>query len=259
MTQTTTYHVATVNGRKVFYRKAGDRSRPTIILLHGFPGNEKKLDLAQALRRAGYDVLYFDPRGSWGSPGAYSISNSIEDTDAAIGYLRDPANAKRLRSDPARIILIGHSMGGLAAANAGARDPAIKAVALISAANMSDRGLAAIKDGHADYVVGPLAKSLAENGMAPLAGCTPESVARDWIANAAKWNLPDEAAALATRPTLIVTSDDGLAPANDALTANLRARHAPVTAAHFATDHSYSDQRIALETAVLNWLAGLTL
>ena len=35
----TTYHVATVNGRKVFYREAGDAGRPAIILLHGFPSS----------------------------------------------------------------------------------------------------------------------------------------------------------------------------------------------------------------------------
>lgn len=33
----TTYHYATVNGRKVFYREAGNPKLPTIILLHGFP------------------------------------------------------------------------------------------------------------------------------------------------------------------------------------------------------------------------------
>jgi pimeloyl-ACP methyl ester carboxylesterase len=33
----TTHHFATVNGRKVFYRQAGDATRPTIVLLHGFP------------------------------------------------------------------------------------------------------------------------------------------------------------------------------------------------------------------------------
>jgi pimeloyl-ACP methyl ester carboxylesterase len=33
----TTYHFATVNGREVFYREAGDAARPTILLLHGFP------------------------------------------------------------------------------------------------------------------------------------------------------------------------------------------------------------------------------
>jgi pimeloyl-ACP methyl ester carboxylesterase len=36
-THPTTYHFATVNGRKVFYREAGDPKAPTIILLHGFP------------------------------------------------------------------------------------------------------------------------------------------------------------------------------------------------------------------------------
>ncbi len=35
----TTYHYATVNGRRVFYREAGDPSLPTIILLHGFPSS----------------------------------------------------------------------------------------------------------------------------------------------------------------------------------------------------------------------------
>ena len=35
----TTYKFATVNGRQVFYREAGNPSQPTIILLHGFPSS----------------------------------------------------------------------------------------------------------------------------------------------------------------------------------------------------------------------------
>ena len=35
--QFTHYRTATVNGRKVFYREAGDPSSPTIVLLHGLP------------------------------------------------------------------------------------------------------------------------------------------------------------------------------------------------------------------------------
>jgi pimeloyl-ACP methyl ester carboxylesterase len=38
MTQTS-YHFATVRGRKIFYREAGDASLPTILLLHGFPSS----------------------------------------------------------------------------------------------------------------------------------------------------------------------------------------------------------------------------
>ncbi|MES2270186.1 MAG: alpha/beta hydrolase [Pseudomonadota bacterium] len=33
----TLYRTASVEGRKIFYREAGDRAAPTIVLLHGFP------------------------------------------------------------------------------------------------------------------------------------------------------------------------------------------------------------------------------
>ena len=44
------------------YVAAGARLHPAVILLHGFPGNERNLDLAQDMRRAGWDVLYFNYR-----------------------------------------------------------------------------------------------------------------------------------------------------------------------------------------------------
>jgi pimeloyl-ACP methyl ester carboxylesterase len=37
MSQTVRFQTATVNGRKVFYREAGEPTLPSIILLHGFP------------------------------------------------------------------------------------------------------------------------------------------------------------------------------------------------------------------------------
>ena len=118
------------------YVAEGAGPHPVVILLHGFPGNEKNLDLAQAIRRAGWDVVYFDYRGSWGSPGDFSFTHSIEDTQAAIAYLRDASHAKKLRADSGYLVLIGHSMGGFIARYVGAQDPAIKAVGLISAADM---------------------------------------------------------------------------------------------------------------------------
>ena len=42
------------------YIAAGPGPHPVVILLHGFPGNERNLDLAQDMRRAGWDVLYFN-------------------------------------------------------------------------------------------------------------------------------------------------------------------------------------------------------
>lgn len=35
----TTYHTATVNGRRMFYRQAGDPARQAVVLLHGFPAS----------------------------------------------------------------------------------------------------------------------------------------------------------------------------------------------------------------------------
>jgi dipeptidyl aminopeptidase/acylaminoacyl peptidase len=49
---------ARLNG--LFYRAAGPRPHPLVVFLHGYPGYEKNLDLAQAVRRAGYHALYVD-------------------------------------------------------------------------------------------------------------------------------------------------------------------------------------------------------
>ena len=110
------------------YVAAGAGPHPAVVLLHGFPGNERNLDLAQDIRRAGWDVLYFDYRGSWGSPGDFSFSHGIEDTAAAVDYLRSPVMAKILRLDPSRIVLIGHSMGGFMAVQDAAADQRIMGV-----------------------------------------------------------------------------------------------------------------------------------
>ena len=106
------------------YVAAGAGPHPAVVLLHGLPGNERNLDLAQEIRRAGWDVLYFNYRGSWGSPGDFSFTHGIEDTAAAVEYVRSPAMSKILRLDPTRIVLLGHSMGGFMAVQAAAADPA---------------------------------------------------------------------------------------------------------------------------------------
>jgi pimeloyl-ACP methyl ester carboxylesterase len=241
------------------YLAEGPGPHPVVLLLHGFPGNEKNLDLAQAIRRDGWDVVYFDYRGSWGSPGDFSFTHSIEDTESAIAYLRAPANAKKLRSNPAYIVLIGHSMGGFLARYAAAQDPAIKAVGLISAADMGvdsvQSKVQSLTPAQEKEATTRLAAHFAAEGMAPLAGCTPERLAKEVIANAAAWNIPNLAPKLVTRPVLVITSDDGLAPSNDAFVAALHKSGATdLTTVHLTTDHSYSDQRIALEKAVLEAL-----
>jgi pimeloyl-ACP methyl ester carboxylesterase len=249
-------HGALLNA--LVYVAAGAGPHPTVILLHGFPGNERNLDLAQSIRRAGWDVLYFNYRGSWGSPGDFSLTHSTEDVASALAYLRDPANAAKLRADPKKIVLIGHSMGGFMAAYEGSHDPGVSAIAMISGADFGTGNMAAHPEVSEDKVVSSLAPHLAAEGMAPLSGCTPEGLAHEIYSHRNDWNFGKLAPGIGSRPILILTSDDGLAPAADALGESLRnAGNKRVTAQHFATDHVYSGQRIALQQAVLTWLATL--
>jgi len=240
------------------YVAAGAGPHPAVILLHGFPGNERNLDLAQDMRRAGWDVLYFNYRGSWGTPGAFSFSRGIEDTAAALAYVREPEVAKNLRLDPARIVLIGHSMGGFVAVEAAANDPAVKAFATISAADFGGNFLASLDKETKAAAIEKLSKNLANEGMAPLAGCTPKGLALDVAHHAKVWSFRANVDALKNRTALVMTSDDGLAKQNQTFADELtRAGDSKVTSAHFPTDHAYSDQRTELSSAVLHWLASL--
>ena len=230
----------------VAYIAAGPGPHPTLIIMHGLPGNEKNLDLAQAVRRAGWNAVTFNYRGSWGSPGHYSFAGNLVDGAAVLAYLRDPKNAAKLGIDPARIALAGHSTGGWVAAMTAERDPKLMGTVLISAANMGGLGLTGprLVTEMADNL-----ESLATDAQAMADEIDQHKAAFDWTSGAA---------GLARRPLLVLSSDDGLAPGTDALAAAVRGvKGSRVTALHVATDHGWSDRRIRLESEVIRWIATL--
>lgn len=234
----------------VLYTAGGAAPHPVVVLFHGFPGNEQNLDLAQAIRRAGFTVLTLHYRGSWGSPGKFSFTNAMEDSDAALSFMRDPATVAKYNLDPRRIFIAGHSMGGMMTASATAHDPRVAGFVMISA---WDIGAGAKNFADPEFRKKQLEGDFAAN-VIPLA-TTPEALMDEMVANAAKWDFVDFAPALKSRPALILTADDGLTPDNQRLAAALKAAgDTDVTEEHMATDHSYSDKRIALESAVVRWL-----
>lgn len=237
-----------ING--VVYIAAGPGPHPTVILCHGLPGNEKSLDLAQAMRRAGWTVITFNYRGSWGSPGDYRFAQNLEDADAVLAFARDPANATKLRIDPKRLVIMGHSMGGWVTALTAAHDKDLIGAAMISAGNIGWLGKLP-----RDQAV----KALRDNGMEALSGTTPEIMADEIIANADRFDFVKAAPQLTGTSLFVMTSDDGLAPMSSALSTAVgkAGGGAKLRTQHVATDHSWSDARVRLQAEVLGWLETL--
>ena len=243
-------HDVTVFG--VFYRAAGGDPHPTAVLLHGLPGFEQNGDLAQSIRRAGWNVLIFHYRGSWASGGTFSFANCVEDIHVVLDYLRAPENAARLGIDSRRLALIGHSMGGFVAGIGAMRDEAVLGVAMISGWNPGV------------FATSPSAQldkqQLEEfrGDVGPLAGTTAEMLLDEAKKNAVAWDLVSHSGLWKSRPVLVVESDDFLHADDVAVAAATRKNPgAQVTEVQMTTDHSYSDHRIALASTLLGWLKQL--
>src|SRR5690349_17312958 len=117
----------------VLHVPAGKGPHPIVVLLHGFPGNERNFDLAQALRRAGYATLVFHYRGSWGMGGSWSWGNVLDDSARVMAAVREDAMTAPHRLDPERVAVIGHSAGAFAALMTAAGDLGVRAVVSVSA------------------------------------------------------------------------------------------------------------------------------
>jgi pimeloyl-ACP methyl ester carboxylesterase len=235
----------------VMYTAADAGPHPVLLLLHGFPGNEQNLDLAQAARRAGWNVLTLHYRGSWGSPGSFSFAHCAEDAATAIAYLRSPAAVAR-GVDPARIVVAGHSMGGIMAARVAADDPAILGAFLIDPADFAAIGRSFADLAQRDsFLVGEV-----RGDMAPLAG-TSEAAIMDEVAHAGPaLDLVATMPALAGRPLALIGATRGIGFMAEAAATAARANGARhLDAATLPTDHSFSDMRIALASRLVTWLA----
>src|SRR5262249_54536842 len=126
-------HGVALNG--LIYVPGGSARHPIVVFLHGYPGHERNLDLAQAVRRAGYAALFFDYRGVFGTGDTFSYSHTLEDVAAVLAWVRAPETAEKYHLDPARIAIFGHSFGGWLALMSVDHEPPSVCVTAMAAAN----------------------------------------------------------------------------------------------------------------------------
>ncbi len=235
----------------LFMLAAGSGPKPTMLLLHGLPGNEQNLDLAQAARRAGWNVLTMHYRGSWGSAGRFTLAGAGADVDAAMAFLRDPATVERFGIDTCRIVIAGHSMGGFFAAHHAAGHD-VAGTILLDPWNIGASGkeVRAHPETRQDRIA-----AMGEDFGTSLAGTDAATLMREVELHADDWDLLGDAAGLARRPLLVVGAQRGLAGAIAPVVAAVRAQPgAQVQSLTLASDHAFADQRIALSAAVVRWL-----
>ena len=232
------------------YLAAGAAPHGTVLLLHGLPGYEINGDLAQSIRRAGWNVLIFHYRGTWGTAGAFSQLSAIEDTLEALKFLRDRANAGRYRIDPQRVVVIGHSFGGFLAGYAASHDPGIAAVGILSATNLGKI--------NNDPKERETRLKRWETQLHPVRGATASELFAEAESHAKEWDYVQWAEALRSRQVLLLEADDQNRPDMEALAAALRKKGAAkLQQIAIPSDHSFSDHRIALQSAVVEWLQNL--
>jgi dipeptidyl aminopeptidase/acylaminoacyl peptidase len=246
-----------------FYVCAGTGPFPTVLLLHGFPGNETDvLGLGSKISEAGLNVLTFNYGGTFQSQGQMNMENAQKDIQAAFDFLHQQDNITSYKIDTARIFLGGFCFGGGMALGYAAGHPEITAVFSIAG---NDHG-----EFFREYARNPELKKMIDDmfaGVAAPAGpvrFAPGALPKEMVeAGLDKLNpifdLRKSAPCLAQKEILLiggwddrqVTIDQFVLPFYRALEKE-NAKNVKIVA--FQDDHYFKNSRPELAVTIIEWL-----
>lgn len=233
-----------------YYSASGPGPHPTVVSLHAFPGYEKNLDLAQALRRIGYNVMYFDYRGVWGGPSDFSVTAGYEDAASAVAFVLDEANGDTLRVDREHVTLLGHSFGAVAALDVGAGNDDLACIVSLAPEDMTTMiGTAEDKESLARYT----------DNLRVVSGYPGPKLIDDLVKHKQEWAMTTTVKALGDKPYLLIggalDSNFDTSEVSKVVTAGNAAGASSITHDVIEhADHSFSARRIELIQKVSGWL-----
>ena len=94
---TTTYHREVVDNVRIFYREAGPKDAPTIVLLHGFPSSSREFDTLIPLLATRYHLIApdFPGFGHSDAPPPSSYTYTFDHLAQTTNALLDQLNINR--------------------------------------------------------------------------------------------------------------------------------------------------------------------
>jgi pimeloyl-ACP methyl ester carboxylesterase len=224
------------------YKANGKKKHPTLILLHGFPGNERNLDLAQVVRAHGWNVIYFNYRGAWGSQGNFGFENAVQDVVNVVGTCKKYQDT--LQVDTTNIVLFGHSMGGWICLKALQQLPGIKKGFALSTWDI----YGSFKSAGSEAELIKMAKEMGENFVLN----TPtEKIFSPVFKNAVYYNLANDAKALSSKQIIMLDEHSNNKTIADAIK---KENNTYFDYEVWKTDHPFTNKRIALMKLVLSFL-----
>jgi dipeptidyl aminopeptidase/acylaminoacyl peptidase len=238
----------------------GDQLKPTLILMHGYPGGEGDLlGLGESLSMLGINVLVFNYQGSWSSQGEFSFENSMKDAGSAIKFLKQNINVKRFKVDTSDIVVGGYSFGGAMALTAAIYNPEIKRIISIAGADESvfGRKMSANRDFHVAFEE-MLSSFLYPDG--PIK-CDLASHNTFWLSNLERYDQVLHAESLRDRDILLIGGwndinveiEEHILPLYRKLQ-ELNTKKLEIIALN--TDHSFKYMREELKEVIYKWIVG---
>jgi dienelactone hydrolase len=253
-----TFESKGANIHAVFYQALGVEPLPTVILCHGFTGNNTDvLGLGERLMKDGFNALAFNYRGTWGSEGLFTIANSLDDVISAICYVKSSIAVREFNVDPSNIAVIGWSYGGGMALLGSLTDPTARRAVYIAGGNLSEVGrMMQQSDEFKQAILRMVDQGISDSGFNSLRA---EELFAEVFADMNKYDLVKHADALSYKDILIIggwrdrenTIEHHILPLYRALQSH-GAKQVQIEI--FDTDHSFANVRSQLADIIVSWL-----